>query len=68
MRLKYLLEGLCYPSTIKWYVGEIEDRFFLMEFKYNFSEIKALIKDLDDITIVSQFKLIDDYTYEITIH
>lgn len=67
MRLKYLLDGLCYPSTIKWYIGGNEDPQFLMEFKYNFSEIKALQKDLDDYYIVQSFKQLNDYMYEITI-
>lgn len=67
MDVKYLLDGLNYPSTIKWYVEGNNKTVMLGEIKYTFHKIKELINMLENGTTVSQFKQLDNYTYEITI-
>lgn len=67
MELKYLLDGLSYPSTIKWYIESNNATFMLGEVNYTFHKIKELINALETNIIVTQFKQIDNYNYEITV-
>lgn len=67
MQLEYLLKGLCYPCTIEWYFGEIDDENYIGRKRYTFSEIDDVINAFETIHIVKEFKRISSVIYVIAI-
>lgn len=67
MELEYLLQGLCYPCTIEWYYGEINDESYMGGRKYTFSHIDDVINNFETIHIAKEFKRISKTHYKIAI-
>ncbi len=75
MSLEYLLQGLNYPCTIKWYSGTIDDEHFRDYEKYTFTAIDHLIATINEvqekcpglIITVTEFKKMSDLCYEIAL-
>jgi len=75
MRLTYLLQGLNYPCTIKWYHYNISDEQFETSEKYTFTAIDHLIAAINEvqeechgfIINVTEFKKTSELSYEIAL-
>lgn len=75
MRLEYLLQGLNYPCTIKWYSGSINNENFRDSDKYTFTEIHYLLAKIDEVRVntggliinVTEFKKTSELSYEIAL-